>query len=207
MTQAPSKLKPRKSPLQDRSRATRDAVLEAAARILEKEGRHAFTTNHIAEMAGISVGSLYQYFPAKAAIVVVLIRRLRQEMLEDFRAAVCASRNEDLAGASRALVRASVLHHQRRPALAQMLEREEMTLPRDPETAELKQQLRELIIGVLAGHGVADAATTAFDLVAMCHGIVEASVQLGERDFDNICRRLDRAVLGYLQASRPLHEQ
>jgi AcrR family transcriptional regulator len=196
---APAKtLNPRKTPLQSRSRATCDAVLEAAARILETEGRQAFTTNHVAELAGISVGSLYQYFPGKEAIVAVLVRQLRQEMLNDFEEAVRQSEGANLTIAARALVRAAVRHHLRRPALAQVLEREEMDLPLDEETMRLKQRLRELVVGVLAERGIEDAPMAAFDLIAMCHGMVEAAVQSGERDFDHLCLRLDRAVLGYL---------
>ncbi len=198
MTATAKTLNPRKTPLQSRSRATCDAVLEAAARILESEGRQAFTTNHVAELAGISVGSLYQYFPGKEAIVAVLVRQLRQEMLDDFEEAVRQSKDADLAGAARALVRAAVRHHLRRPALAQVLEREEMDLPLDEETMRLKRRLGELVVGVLSRHGVPDAPVVAFDLIAMCHGMVEAAVQSGERDFEHLCTRLDRAVLGYL---------
>ena len=103
-----------------------------------------------------------------------------------------------LAGAARALVRAAVRHHLRRPALAQVLEREEMDLPLDEETLRLKQRLRALVVGVLAERGVPDPETIAFDLIAMCHGMVEAAVQSGEREFEYLCTRLDRAVLGYL---------
>ncbi|QDZ00600.1 TetR/AcrR family transcriptional regulator [Nitratireductor mangrovi] len=194
------KLNPRKSPLQGRSRATCEAVMEAAARILEQDGRQGLTTNHVAERAGISVGSLYQYYPGKEAILAALIRQMRREMLADFEAAVVASRDANLAGTAKALVRAAVKHHLRRPALAQALEREEADLPLDEETMALKAKLRALVIGVLAERGVGDAETVAFDLIAMCHGMVEAAVQTGERDFDGLCRRLDRAVLGYLGA-------
>ena len=198
MTIAAKPLNPRKIPLQGRSRATCDAVLEAAARILELEGRQAFTTNHVAELAGISVGSLYQYFPGKEAIVAVLVRQMRHEMLDDFEQAVRQSQGEDLSGAAQALVRAAVRHHLRRPALAQVLEREEADLPLDEETRQLKQRLRELVVGVLACRGVPEPETAAFDLIAMCHGMVDAAVQSGERDFERLCARLDRAVLGYL---------
>ena len=63
---------PRKRPTQERSRETVRAILEAAARIFEQVGVDAATTDRIAERAGISVGSLYQYFPNKDAILVAL---------------------------------------------------------------------------------------------------------------------------------------
>ena len=57
----PAKL--RKSPAQSRSRATVEAILDAAAHILVTQGFAAASTNRIAEKAGVSIGSLYQYFP------------------------------------------------------------------------------------------------------------------------------------------------
>jgi AcrR family transcriptional regulator len=65
----------RRSPKQARSRATWDAILEAAAQILERHGPDGLTTNDVAERAGVSIGSLYQYFPDKEAILVAAARR------------------------------------------------------------------------------------------------------------------------------------
>jgi AcrR family transcriptional regulator len=66
---------PRKLPEQDRSRATVDMIVAAAARVLVKNGYDAFTTNRVAEKAGVSIGSLYQYFPNKEALLSELMRR------------------------------------------------------------------------------------------------------------------------------------
>jgi hypothetical protein len=68
---------PRKSALQKRSRVTVDALLEATARILIREGFDKASTNRIAEVAGVSVGSLYQYFPNKEALIVCSRSRFR----------------------------------------------------------------------------------------------------------------------------------
>lgn len=70
---------PRKSPRQSRSHATVEAILEASARIFEKEGA-AGTTNRVAEVAGVSVGSLYQYFSDKAALITALHERHVEEV-------------------------------------------------------------------------------------------------------------------------------
>ena len=67
-----SRLQRRRRPVQERSRETVKAVLEAAAQVFERHGYAAGTTNRIAVRAGISVGSLYQYFPNKDAILVAL---------------------------------------------------------------------------------------------------------------------------------------
>lgn len=63
---------PRKRPVQARSRQTVEAILEAAAQVLEVRGYAAATTDRIAERAGVSVGTLYQYFPNKDAILLAL---------------------------------------------------------------------------------------------------------------------------------------
>jgi AcrR family transcriptional regulator len=65
----------RRSPKQARSRATWDAIVEAAAQILERQGPDGLTTNDVAERAGVSIGTLYQYFPDKQAILVAAARR------------------------------------------------------------------------------------------------------------------------------------
>lgn len=65
-------MKPRKAPRQARSAQTRAVLLEAATRVLERDGAAAFNTNRVAERAGVSVGSLYQYYPNKAALLFAL---------------------------------------------------------------------------------------------------------------------------------------
>jgi AcrR family transcriptional regulator len=65
----PSAAPPRRTPRQRRSRAIVAAIVEAGRRLLEAEGPSALTTNRIAERAGVSIGSLYRYFPNKEAIV------------------------------------------------------------------------------------------------------------------------------------------
>ena len=66
---------PRKFPIQERSRATVDAITQAATYILTRFGWERLTTNAIAERAGVNISSLYQYFPNKEAIVAELKRR------------------------------------------------------------------------------------------------------------------------------------
>lgn len=71
----PIALKPRKKPLQARSTVTVDAIVEATIRILRRDGWAACTTTRISTLAGVSVGSLYQYFPHKDALLVGLAHR------------------------------------------------------------------------------------------------------------------------------------
>ncbi len=69
---AKTPIKQRKEPKQARSKATVNAILEAAAHILVKDGYGAFNTNHVAQKAGVSIGSLYQYFPNKESLIAAL---------------------------------------------------------------------------------------------------------------------------------------
>ena len=79
---------PRKQASQARSRATVDALIEATARILVREGFDKASTNRIAEQAGVSVGSLYQYYPSKEALVAAVIDRHNQQRMHVVRDAL-----------------------------------------------------------------------------------------------------------------------
>jgi AcrR family transcriptional regulator len=80
---------PRKTPRQQRSREMDGFILEAAARILEEKGPEGFNTNRIAERAGISVGSLYQYYPNKAALLFRLQERENSATLDRVETCLC----------------------------------------------------------------------------------------------------------------------
>jgi AcrR family transcriptional regulator len=74
----------RKSPRQARSRATVEALLKATSELLVRDGFHKTSTNRIAKRAGVSIGSLYQYFPNKEALVLGLVERLQAKQWEIF---------------------------------------------------------------------------------------------------------------------------
>jgi AcrR family transcriptional regulator len=103
----PSKktLKARKVPAQSRSQETVTVILEASARILESDGLRGFNTNAIAERAGVSIGSLYQYFPNKDAIVLALIGGFEKALHDAVLRAVQDGRGQELKARLRLLVR------------------------------------------------------------------------------------------------------
>jgi AcrR family transcriptional regulator len=78
----PPRRTPRRQPGQARAQATVNVILEATVRILNREGLDAATTSRIAEVAGVSVGSLYQYFPHRDAILTALQDRELSRALE-----------------------------------------------------------------------------------------------------------------------------
>lgn len=77
----------RKEPRQARSRATVETIIQAGTRILGDEGWAGFTTNKVADLAGVSIGSLYQYFPDKLSLVDAIRRRHLDDCLAVMRSA------------------------------------------------------------------------------------------------------------------------
>src|SRR6202042_2185808 len=75
-------LEPRKSPVQARSTASVDALLEATIQVLLSVGKERLTTTRVALRAGVSVGTLYQYFPNKSALLQAALRRHMDEVTE-----------------------------------------------------------------------------------------------------------------------------
>jgi AcrR family transcriptional regulator len=110
-------LLPRKLPSQERSRFTVDAILEAAADILVRDGYARLTTNRIADRAGVNVASLYQYFPGKDAIVAELRRRHGAAERAAVRETLALRREHGLEATIRALVSRGVAAHAVSPAL------------------------------------------------------------------------------------------
>ena len=129
---------PRKRPKQDRSKVTVDAILTAAAHILTEDGYDNANTNRIAKRAGVSVGSLYQYFPNKEAIVTALRDRHVNEMMAIVEFAWNKFANCPLEIALYEIVRASVVAHAVAPALHKVLNEQ---VPRlNQSVAEAKNQ-------------------------------------------------------------------
>ena len=112
---------PRKHASQDRSRATVDALIEATARILVSEGFDKASTNRIAEKAGVSVGSLYQYFPGKEALVIAVIERHHQEIMQVVHGALKEVAALPLERAVRKLVATAIEAHRIDPKLHRVL--------------------------------------------------------------------------------------
>src|SRR5262249_6705466 len=113
--------KPRKYASQERSRATVDALVEATARILVREGFDHASTNRIAAEAGVSVGSLYQYFPSKEALVAAVIERHRRDLMTVARRAIADVAVLPLEDAVRRLVAVAVDAHRLDPKLHRVL--------------------------------------------------------------------------------------
>jgi AcrR family transcriptional regulator len=112
---------PRKEASQQRSRATVDALVDATARILVREGFDKASTNRIAAVAGVSVGSLYQYFPSKEALVAAVIERHQQEIMQLVRGELAEVENQPIKQGVRTLVAAAIKSHRLDPKLHRVL--------------------------------------------------------------------------------------
>ena len=131
---------PRKKASQDRSRATVDALVEATARILVKEGFDKASTNRIAAKAGVSVGSLYQYFPCKEALVAAVMGRHHRELMQVARRTLVEVASQPMEKAVRKLVAAAMEAHSIDPELHRVLAEQ---IPRTGKLENLEAFNRE----------------------------------------------------------------
>ena len=171
---------PRKSASQERSRLTVDALLEATARILVKEGYDKASTNRIAEVAGVSIGSLYQYFPSKEALVAAVIDRHRQEISQVTLNALVKVAGRPIGVAAREFVSVAIEAHRVDPRLHGVLAEQ---IPRVGRLENIEANVREgyaLVRGYLEAHrdeiDVADLDLAAFVLVTVVEALTHAAV-------------------------------
>jgi AcrR family transcriptional regulator len=108
---------PKKHPQQERSRATVDYILEAAAQILSQDGAYRLSTNRIAKKAGVAVASLYQYFPNKEAIVNALFEMQLSEERREFTTRSAGLNDEPVREAIRVGIQSTIDVHARKPKL------------------------------------------------------------------------------------------
>jgi AcrR family transcriptional regulator len=119
---ARARTSPRKVPRQARAESTVDAILTGAERVLVRDGYDRATTNKIAEEAGVSIGSLYQYFPGKEAVMVALVQRFIQRIAAELHRIVGeVPEDAELGAIVRRVVRALVDVHLRDAELARAL--------------------------------------------------------------------------------------
>ena len=105
-TPLPVTLKPRKMPSQARSAATVEAIFLATIQVLLAEGGQRLTTTRVAQRAGVSVGTMYQYFPHKYALLYAVVDQHLTEFVEVFEAACLTHRNASIAAMTEGMVNA-----------------------------------------------------------------------------------------------------
>lgn len=194
-------LAPRKSPRQQRSSQTVESILEAAAHVLDRGGLAAFNTNRVAERAGVSIGSLYQYFPHKDALMAALIERAQLRTA----AAVCGVieqlQQRPLIEVLERLIDLALAQQFDRPHLAAALDYEERRLPVEPLVQPAAGLMRAALAGLLRRHRprlpIDDAEAAAEDIFVIARALVDHAALAGIEP-QRLRARLRRAVLGYL---------
>ena len=133
---------PRKVPRQKRAQVTVDVILEATAHVLRTIGYDALTTNKVADAAGVSVGSLYQYFPGKDALVMALMLQVSEKQQAGFLVALGSMAKAPIADVIEAVVEALLQSHAADPRLSEVLMNQ---VPRVGELAEVMAYNEEKI--------------------------------------------------------------
>ncbi len=172
-----SQLQPRKQPRQQRARATVDAILRASAELFANAGYAGTTTNKIAARAGVSVGSLYQYFPGKDAILSTLFQQHHAEMTASVHGslALLADPSVPLHDAFAELLERMVAVHEQDPDLVMALSEENLHLAGAHKHHEDEERRFVAITAeILAGRPDVRAG----DHKAMAHLLVEATGHL-----------------------------
>lgn len=136
MTAEGRELRPRKRPRQSRSELTRQRILDAAARVFADHGYAAGTTNRIAEWADISIGSLYQYYPNKDAILLDLVTRHLDAIASAARRPSSGA-SDSIEDTMRAMVRSAIDGHRDDPELLRVL------VEQAPRSRELLEWITE----------------------------------------------------------------
>jgi AcrR family transcriptional regulator len=199
--------KPRKRPLQTRSRETVAVILEATARILEAEGLEAANTNAIAARAGVSIGSVYQYFPDKSAIFAELIRKAETDLGDNLEMLLARTAGLSLEERFVILVKAGIEQQMQRPQLARILDYLEASFPTDPILKAADERILRLIMQLLEEHRESIARpvspATALDILSIVKGMVDGASFAGEVNAAELEGRVMLAVLGYLKHQYP----
>jgi AcrR family transcriptional regulator len=198
---AKTAVNPRKKAKQKRSKSLVSSMVEATARILESYGYENISTNRIAELAGVSVGSLYQYFPGKDALVAAVIERQGERAMTVFEAEMRATAGLPLDRRVKALVKTSVDFFLRDSKIS----RELFAIGADPQVVRVILSFRrraasavaELIQERISG---SNATPVAYVIVNSIMGVVLTSILDDETPMDRerMVEELTALCKGYL---------
>lgn len=171
---------PRKTASQARSRATVDALIEATARILVTEGFDTASTNKIARLAGVGIGSLYQYFPNKEALVGAVVDRHKEETMQVVRLALAKAAGRPIAETLRVLVQVGIDAHRINPKLHRVLSEQIPRVGRLENVQAISRETFALVRAYLDAHrealAVQDTQLAAFVCATTVEALTHAAV-------------------------------
>ena len=158
----------RRQPTQKRAQETVNAILDAVIRLLKRSGASTITTNSIGEAAGVSIGSVYQYFPNKRAIFTALHERHIDQVDRVLQRKISESAGEPLDRLVSHLMDGMIEVHASDPELAALLDSE---VPhRSDRAREFSLRLHEPLRKALAPHAESLGGTVKLDLRAFLLG-------------------------------------
>jgi AcrR family transcriptional regulator len=197
------KTSPRKQPRQKRSQETVDAILAATAQVLVRHGYEGANTNRIAEAAGVSVGSLYQYFPSKEALVTALIERHMESMWEIIREAATRVAEAPLEIAVREVIGAIFAAHEVQPKLSRVLREQVPRVGALRQMNEINERCIQLVLGNLEGRRTQvaprDRALAAYVVVHTVDALAHAALERHDQGQTRaLLEETSQVVLRYL---------
>lgn len=198
---------PRKKPQQKRAKATVAAIVEATAQLLVDEGFHNLSTNRIAEAAGVSIGSLYQYFPNKEAVVAAVVEEFADRQFELLAQGLATIDMEasDIDGSIRALVATMLEAKKKEPELSKVLFEELPPVGQIDVLKEWTGRACEIVHIALQMRSEEvrprNLELAAFVLVTACHGIIHSTVVDRPELLDSgeFAEEISELVLSYLE--------
>lgn len=146
----------RKTPVQPRAAQTVETLLDAAAQVLQNEGEPRFTTNRVAEAAGFSIGTLYQYFPNKNALVEALVERERAAIEAAIVKALAKSDTNDVAAIIRIVVRTLIGAFGRRRRMRKFVILQMIRLNLAPAALKGLDDIGLVVVAAIAERGAGD---------------------------------------------------
>ena len=204
MLRSKLKLSPRKRPRQSRARTTVQAILEAATKLLVQQGYEAATTRRIAEVAGVSVGSLYQYFPSRDAVLTSLLERHLDEVMDMLGRRLAEFETAPLPTVIRSLLRGALEIYERNPSLYRLLSDHAPRLGiLDHPTAQLVDPWRRFV-AKRRDLGVTRIDRTVIVLYRVVVSLLRLRAEHGSvEQTEELTRDMERVALGYLNESGP----
>ena len=201
-------LKPRKLPRQTRSRASFDAILDGCARVLERGGYESLTTNHVAEVAGVGIGTLYDFFPNRESIVVALAEQRLDRLAADVKEGLSEAEGLDAYHALDLLVRRIVRAVAADRALYRVLLREAVFVRDSRETRHALESFFDLgqLASRRAGKRIAlpDPPADVWLIGRMlAHAVLEIVWKRGEPSRDRLIEALVRLTYRMLVGRDP----
>ncbi|WP_299812557.1 TetR/AcrR family transcriptional regulator [uncultured Roseibium sp.] len=196
----------RRQPKQLRSRMMVETIVEAAEQIFTETGYEQATTNQIAERAGISIGSLYQYFPNKDSLIFEVQKAHHDEQVRVVKSCIAGSRHLSFRDAIKVVVLTSIENHSKSPKLHAAFEEWIPAGTKLIDRTRFEENMVSLLTEFLRERtSVTDSARlqpAIFVIMNMCRSVVHAFLHAGQTRFgrDDIVTHLTDSILGCLKS-------